>query len=237
MIIRKILFAILIMVSLNSIAAINVKTYIPTKALVYVPMLKQEQLKIWPGHPKPEVLAGLSEQESCISLTHSKCWDPRSRLKTSREEGAGIGQITKAYTKNGAIRFDALAELRAKHHSDLKELSWSNVYQRADLQLRALVLKNLDNYKNLYYIKDSISRLAFADAAYNGGYGGVIKDRMACGLKEDCDPQFWFNNVEFTCMKSKKPIYGNRSACDINREHVQNVMNVRSNKYKDMMSR
>ena len=43
--------------------------------------------------------------------------------------------------------------------------------------------------------------------------------------------QQWFGHVEHTCMKSRAPLYGNRSACDINREHVNLVMRVRSAKY------
>jgi hypothetical protein len=37
--------------------------------------------------------------------------------------------------------------------------------------------------------------------------------------------------VERHCLKSRQPIYGSRSACDINREHVRNVFLVRRAKY------
>lgn len=67
---------------------------------------------------------------------------------------------------------------------------------------------------------------------YNGGMGGVNNERRACGLRKDCNPQFWFDNVERTCMKSKKPLYSGRSACDINRHHVHDVFQVRASKYR-----
>jgi len=85
-----------------------------------------------------------------------------------------------------------------------------------------------------YYIRYSASTedaLAFADAAYNGGIGGLDTERRACKLSSSCDHRKWFGNVEKFCMKSKTPLYGTRSACDINRHHVYDVLEVRSPKY------
>lgn len=181
--------------------------------------------------PKAWYLASLIEHESCISLKHPRCWNPNSRLKSAREEGAGMGQITRAYSTTGAIRFDALSEIR-KLHSELRELSWANVYTRPDLQLRAIVLKMRDNYQ--YYDKytDSTNAYMFADAAYNGGIGGVNNERRACKLSSKCNPDLWIGNVELFCLKSKAALYGQRSACDINRHHVEDVLVTRAPKYK-----
>lgn len=178
------------------------------------------------------MLAGLVEHESCIGLTHYKCWNPKSKLKTAREEGAGFGQITRAYRQNGTIRFDALAELKHKYPKELYEWNWSNVYDRPDLQLRGLVLKSKDNY--VYYKKytDTINALYFADAAYNGGIAGLDRERAACYLSKTCDSTKWFDNVERFCLKSNVAIYGTRSACEINRHHVYDVFINRSFKYK-----
>jgi hypothetical protein len=226
---KRIIAFIIILISCNVFAQ-DVKTYIPEKAKIYAPILRTEQLKYWPTHPMPEVLAGLGEQESCLSLKHKKCWDPKSQLKTSREEGASIFQITRAFNSDGSIRFDALNELKNKHPV-LGEWNWNNVYTRADLSLAAVVLKTNDDYKSLYLIRDPIERLYFQDSAYNGGMGGVQNDRRACGLKKGCNPQIWFDNVENSCTKSMKPLYGS-TACAINRLHTTNVFKVRSNKYK-----
>lgn len=183
--------------------------------------------------PFPWKLPSLIEHESCISLKHSRCWNARSRLKSSREEGAGLGQITIAYDNTGSVRFDALTELRNKHKEALSELSWKNVYDRPDLQLRAVVLKMKDNY-TLYRGSSSseLEAYAFADAAYNGGIGGVNKEKRVCGTIKGCDPTKWFGHVEKYCMKSKVALYGNRSACDINRHHVHDVLVVRAPKYR-----
>ncbi len=208
----------------------DVRTFIPAQADTYRLTLKVEQIKNWPDHPKAELLPALVEHESCISLTHSRCWNPRSKLKSAREEGAGFGQITRAWSPDGKLRFDALAEMRERHPA-LREWSWANVYDRPDLQLRAVVLKSRDDFRALSMVDSPLERLAFSDAAYNGGMGGVQKERRACGLKAGCDPQRWWGNVELTCLKSRTPLYGGRSACDINRHHVHDVLKVRSPKY------
>jgi len=210
----------------------DVNTVIPKNAFNYLPMVKEETNKLFSEFKEPYYFGSLIEHESCLSLTHSRCWSPTSRLKTKREEGAGLGQLTKAYHSDGSIRFDALTELSKKHSTYLKELSWSNVYQRPDLQIKSIILLYKDSYKTLYSIKDETNRMRFTDAAYNGGVGGVYKDRRLCSLKEKCDPQIWFNNVELTCSKSKKILYGNRNACDINRHHVYDVTVTRLPKYK-----
>jgi len=185
------------------------------------------------GHtPKAQYLASLIEHESCISLTHSKCWNSKLRLRSDREEGAGLGQITRAFKADGSIRFDALSELKYKYPKELLELNWQVVYTRPDLQIRALALMMRDNYQYFNkYVKDNKEAYAFADAAYNGGLGGVDHERRACKLTSWCDPNLWFDNVEKLCLKSKVALYGNRSACDINRHHVKDVLITRSEKY------
>lgn len=207
---------------------------LPANALIYAPLLKVEQVRYWPTHTHPELLASLAEQESCVYLKSPKCWSPSARLNTSKEEGAGIPQITRAYRADGTVRFDSLAQMR-KTYPDLHEWSWENVYQRPDLQLRALVLLVKENY-NRFPTTAGLARFAFADAGYNGGPAGVQNERRACGLLEGCNPQEWFNHVERHCLKSRAALYGQRSACDINREHVRNVLLVRSAKYRQIMS-
>lgn len=227
----KILYLIISLMSFSSFAGADIKTFIPTQARTFIPLLKEQQEKYWVDHPMPYVFASLIEHESCISLVNKRCWNPKSELKTQREQGVGFGQITRAYKADGSIRFDALQELKDRHPV-LSDWNWSNVYVRPDLQLAAVVLKTKDDYKKLYMVKDPVARLHFTDAAYNGGMGGVNNERRACGLSKNCNPQLWFNNVEKTCLKSKKALYSGRSACDINRHHVYDVFNVRSNKYK-----
>lgn len=84
----------------------------------------------------------------------------------------------------------------------------------------------------LRHSPSDLEALAFGDAGYNGGNGGVDKERRACKLASNCDPSKWFNHVERYCMKSKAALYGTRSACDINRHHVEDVLITRAPKYR-----
>lgn len=212
----------------------DVKTTIPKNAFIYLPVVKQTQQKLWSTHPAPWLIGALIEQESCISLKHSKCWNPQSKLETSRELGLGFGQITKAYKADGSIRFDSLYEMRKRHPTELAQANWETLMNRPDIQISMLMLQMKDNYSSVFLSKvtNPVDRYAFSDAAYNGGMGDVNKERRLCGLKQGCDPQKWFEHVEHTCVKGTKAIYGTRTACFINREHVYNVLVLRSEKYK-----
>ena len=232
--IRKLLIYFIFLFNVDPCFGIDVKTYIPEKAKLYIPLFKQEQEKYFSDCPAPWYFGGLAEQESCISLTHKKCFDPTSELLTSREQGVGFGQTTRAFKVDGSIRFDALSDIRKQHMGELKELSWNNIKTRPDLQARTMVLMIRDTYKLFYSVKDPLERLKFVDPAYNGGPRDTLKERTACGLKAGCNPQLWFDNVEKVCLKSRKPLYGNRDACMINREHPSNVFKLRMNKYQPM---
>lgn len=219
----------------NAKAEVNPYTYIPAKAYKLMPIVNDEQKKFFPSIPIPYYFGGLIEQESCVTLTSNKCEDPTAELRTSRELGQGIGQLTKAYTKDGKIRFDSLSDMVRLHNTELKELSWNNITKRPDLQARTIILMTKDNDRILYSIKDDKERINFDDAAYNGGVRDVLRARTVCGLKKDCDPNKWFSNVGDVCVKSPKIIYG-QTACSINTKHVSNVIKIRMNKYKQFFN-
>lgn len=206
---------------------------VPKAAHQYLPTLSVEIDRQWPNVPSREYFGGLIDHESACPRV-SQCWQPTARLKSQREEGAGFPQLTRAWTTSGALRFDALTEL-ADRHPALRELNWNNVYQRPDLQLRAIVLKVRGDFSALAPVVDRMERMRFADAAYNGGLGGVNRERRECGLKAGCNPQKWNGHVELIRVKSQQPIYGTRSPWDINRHHVRDVIDVRAPRYKGMV--
>lgn len=213
----------------------DVKTFIPPNALKYTPMYKDEVYRLIPTITNPEYFAALTEHESCVSLKSKRCFDPTAELLTAREQGVGLGQITRTKNADGTIRFDSLTDLRSRHMAELQELSWSNVKERPDLQMRQVIVMTKDNLKQLFQVTDETQRFKMADAAYNGGIGHTKKERLQCGLTKGCDPQYWDNHVEMIkSIKSQKPIYGNRSAWDINRHHVKDVW-VRMPKYVPLM--
>lgn len=172
--------------------------------------------------PLPSALGAQVEQETCASK--AKCWNPRTELKTDREYGFGLGQLTVT------SRFNAFEEVKG-YDPSLKSWRWEDRYDPR-LQLRALVVKDRFNFEHLVQADSSLDRLAFAVAAYNGGLDGVISDRKLCSASPGCDPGRWFGNVELTSHKSRTKWKGyGQSAFDINRGYVDAVLIGRRQKY------
>lgn len=230
-----IVLAALLLTVASTAKAQDVRTFVPQNAAALLPQLRRVQTDYWPQFPLPSYFGALIEQESCISLRHPRCWNSAAQLKTAREEGAGIGQFTRAWSASGALRFDAIAEVRALDPQGLKDFSWSTVYVRADLSLRAILVKVRDCYRRLdqQTTAEPADLVAFCDAAYNGGFGGLLQDRRLCALEPACDPQQWFGHVERFSAKSRTKWQGyGKSAFEINREHVENVLHLRRPKYR-----
>jgi hypothetical protein len=204
------------------------RTTIPENALIWLPHLKNEQVSHWNEFPQPYYLAALIEHESgCFGLP-KMCWSPKARLKTSREEGAGFGQLTRAFRSDGSIRFDSLYDLRVTSPS-LQQLNWSNIYSNPMLQLRAVVLKVKQDYRYIKSPKVTVEdAIYFTDASYNAGRGRINKDRKICASKANCDPDKYYGHVSEVCSINVR-IY-NRSACDIYHNHVDDTK-IRSPKY------
>lgn len=208
----------------------DVRTFLPSGAREHAPTLVEVQRRSWAEAPEPHTLAGQVEQESCISLRHSKCWNPRAELKTSREYGFGLGQITVAYRADGSVRFNKFEELR-KEVPALRSWTWAERY-RIDYQLLAVVEMDrmlFGTFKDAATLRD---RWAFTLSAYNGGKGGVTQDRLLCRNTPGCDPSRWFGHVEHTSLKTRRvnPGYG-KSAFEINREYPVLILDVRRPKY------
>lgn len=203
----------------------NAADGLPPGAVKYLPMLESEQKNHWPDVPMRSALAAQVEQETCPSLKSAKCWNPRAELKTSREYGFGLGQLTVT------PKFDNFKEAR-KLDSSLNDWKFEDRYDPAR-QLRTMVL--MDRGANRYLVKmvpDERERLAMSFSAYNGGLGGVLSDRRLCSQKPGCDPTQWFGNVEQTSLKAKSKTAGyGKSFFDINREYVRNIMYVRRERY------
>lgn len=212
--------------------ALNVKTYIPPQAFTYKETIVSELDTHFPYIPEYNYVPALIEHESCISLKHLRCWSSTSELRTKREQGLGLGQTTRAFREDGSVRFDILTDMRKRYIKELKEANWGTFKHRPDLQIRMIVLLLRDNYKALRNVPSPINRLHMTDAAYNGGIGWVQKERRACGLAKGCDPNVWFGNVENYCLRSKKPLYGGRSVCDIAKNHPRDTFFNRLPKYQ-----
>lgn len=196
----------------------------PDKALAHLPTLQSEIQTYWQDAPCRAVFAGQVEQETCPSLTSKKCWNPRTELKTAREYGFGLGQLTKT------ARFDNFAEAR-KLHPTLRDWQWQDRYDAAR-QLRTMLLMDRGNYRRLPFVENARERLAMALAGYNGGMGGLLSDRRVCASVPGCNPDIWFGHVELHSLKAKRAAKGyGKSFFEINREYPRNIFGFRRQHY------
>lgn len=200
---------------------------LPPGAVRYLPTLASEQRGHWPEMPLPSALAAQVEQETCPSLKSTKCWNPHAELKTSREYGFGLGQLTIT------SRFDNFKEAR-KLDITLRDWQFEDRYDPAR-QLRTLVL--MDRSLDLRLgklVPDAHERLAMTLAGYNGGLGGVLSDRRLCASIEGCDPARWWGHVERYSLKNKTAATGyGKSFFEINREYPRNIIRVRRVRYAE----
>lgn len=201
---------------------------LPPLAERYLPVLLAEQREHWPSMLDPPILAGQVEQETCITLKHARCWSPHAELRTSRERGVGLGQITQT------ARFDALAEMRSQFPQALGAWSWADasIYDPT-LQLRALVLMDLRNWRAITGAATAGDRIAMTLAAYNGGLGGLASDRAICRGTAGCDPGRWWGHTEHTSRKARATASGyGKSFFDINREYPRLITQARAPRYR-----
>jgi hypothetical protein len=198
---------------------------LPANAYRNLPILLTEQQRFWPDHPAPSVLAAQVEQETCPSLRSVQCWSERAELKTSREHGIGLGQITRT------ARFDTLSALKRQYGALLANWSWAAPYNPV-LQARALVLQDKQCYSPLRGIANNRERLAMSLNCYNAGPGMLAISRSRCAAQSGCKPDRWFGHVELAAGPSRAAGYGKRSFYAISREYVSNIMIKRRARYQ-----
>jgi hypothetical protein len=203
---------------------------IPKAAIALLPLLWLEAAAL-PEIPR-HFFAGQVEQESCISLTHPKCWNPRATLKTSREFGVGLGQTTIAYRADGSVRFDNFEESRRKFR-ELKDWQGDRIYDPR-LQMRALVLMDRECHRVALFAKNGLNRAAMTFVCYNSGKAGLIQDRQLCRNVDGCDPSLWFGHIEKNSLKQRTRVAGyGKSFFEISREYPKNVIFIRAPKYME----
>jgi hypothetical protein len=197
---------------------------LPKLATLYIPVLAAQITALWPTMPAPSTLAAQVEQETCASLTSTRCWNPKTELKTSREYGFGLGQLTVTPKFNNF-------EAAKGWDKSLAKWKWEDRFDPA-MQLKALVAYDRNLFNSIKFGATPDDRLQFTFSAYNGGLGGVINDRHVCMATKGCNPEKWFGNVELTSLKSKTAVKGyGQSFYAINRGYVRMIWIDRRQRY------
>ena len=204
------------------------QTSLPTNAKLYLPDLRTQIQQVWPTMPAPQYFAGQVEQETCISLTWSSCWNPHTDFKTSREYGFGLGQLTITPAFNN---FTALQQMK---DPVIRTWKWTNRFD-PNMQIRAMLDMDLVDFNAFEMVGlTPTDQYAFMFSAYNGGAGGLEMHIQYCYSlpMSECNHRIWFNNVATHSWKSRVRVAGyGQSFFDINREYVSNILDVRSQKY------
>ena len=202
---------------------------IPPQAPAVLALLLALLPRYWPGMPLPSFLAAQIEQETCPSPQHRMCFSERAELRTAREYGFGLGQLTIT------PRFNVFEEVK-RMHPDLADWPFEDRFDRRR-QLIALLVKDRAHYRSCSNLMaDAPAALACTAAQYNGGAGGFLADQRLCSNTEGCNPRQWFDHIEHTSTKAKTAVAGyGKSFFEINREYVRNVMQVRRAKYQPLM--
>jgi hypothetical protein len=214
------------------IAPVSASTAVSPVALtanevLYIPVLKAELQKHWPESSHKSTFAAQIYKETCPSLRSTKCFNPKAELKTDREYGFGLGQLTVTG------KFDNFKEAR-KLDTSLKDWKWEDRYN-PEYQLRTMVLMDKFAFGKLTWADSEYERMAFMFSAYNGGLGGVLNDRAVCRATPGCDPNKWFGHVENTSRKAKVAAKGyGQSFFQINRGYVKGIMGPLRVRYKHL---
>ena len=195
---------------------------IPVRAPALIPIVLETTRTVAPDLPDKVYPLALIHHESCITARSKGCWNPNVRFRTPREEGVGLGQITRTFTPTGMVKADNLGAMRRLHPNELAGIHWGNIYNNPEAQIKIITLQVGDLNRYFNDIPPE-GRLPFVDSAYNGGLKALRKERGMCRLMANCDHNVWWGNVERYNARGHRVLYANRTAYRINRDHVVRV--------------
>ena len=184
-----------------------------TRAKRYLPTLKQAFNSHWPDAPMRHIAAGQIEQESAG-------WNEHAELKTSREYGFGLGQITITSRFNN---FKAAQRI-------FKDWQWEDRFN-VRYQLGYAVITDRSNFKQVSRLfRDDDSRWRGALVAYNAGYGTVLQ-RRALAIRTNVPHDRWVGGLDQVAMAYEQKLLYGRKLAMMRNEYPHIICNVRAPKY------
>lgn len=194
------------------------------KAKHYQTLLDSIILQYWSTTPNPEIIYGEVEQESS--------WNAKATLKTSRELGRGLGQITIAYDKNGNERFNNF-----KNGLDpLKSWDWKNDPYNERYQLTYLVLQLKSNYNTIRpHMINNDEAIRSTLVSYNAGYGRWLSRRKYAVIQKH-DKTKWNNGLDISYGSNELTLLYDRPLWKAVNEYPI-VIFKKSEKYKSLLNK
>jgi membrane-bound lytic murein transglycosylase MltF len=167
-----------------------------------------------------EVMAGQIEQESR--------WNPRAELKTSREYGFGLAQITVT------SRFDNFQEARQRL-PPLQDWQWNDRWN-VRYQMTFLVMTDRANFATVSRLfTDDTNRWAGALVAYNAGMGTVLQRRALALRTIPAASTKWFGGLDSVRLPGEKRLLYGRNLGDMRNDYPRLIIKVRAPKYRGML--
>lgn len=178
-----IFLAVIMLLSVIILSSTGHAAEIPERAKKLLPVLAAAIERHWPDMPLREIPAGQIEQESS--------WKADAELKTSREHGRGLVQLTIAYRADGSERFNSYRDA-LRHYRDLKSWDWETDPYNVEYQLSYLVLQDRANYARVVNLGffEPFQTWQAALVCYNAGPGRVLK-RRAVALSQQVPVNRW----------------------------------------------
>ena len=159
---------------------------VPECAKRHIPTLAIALDQHWPSAPLRHITAGQVEQESS--------WKEAATLKTTRELGRGLVQMTIAYDSNGRERFNIYRD--AVRSQALNGWNWQADPYNPRYQLTFLVLQDKSNFVQVRnYMIDDIEAWRAGLVCYNAGSGRWLQ-RRAVARKGGIPADRWVGGLE-----------------------------------------
>lgn len=195
-------------------ATANGATEPTARAKRYLPTLSQAIDRHWPAAPLRHITAGQIEQESAG-------WNEHAELKTSREYGFGLAQITVTDRFNN---FKAAQKI-------FKDWKWEDRFN-VKYQLGYAVITNRSNFKEVSRLfRDDDSRWRGSLVAYNAGFGTVLQ-RRALAIRTGWPPDRWVGGLDKVKMAYERKLLYGRPLGQMRDKYPHIICDVRAPKYR-----
>jgi hypothetical protein len=190
----------------------------------YLSTLSQSIDKSWPGAPLRQITAGQIEQESS--------WKERATLKTSRELGRGLVQMTIAYDKDGKERFNIYKD--AVRNRQLAAWDWQRDPYNVPYQMRFLVIQDRANFNMVraYCINDD-EGWKCALVSYNAGSGRWLF-RLKNARRQGLPADRWDGGLDRAYSKGEAALLYGRPLYEAVNEYPR-VIFKRADKYRGLV--